>query len=524
MNFHKLYQAVNDELFTDITLTLIDSTNKITMDLHKIILYSSCIYFEKLLTNFKEKHLNEITIQVPNAFVCYDIIMSFYGQKTNIGNLPNWQHLLEFVRCYDFLGLESDTNLLKDLEIPSEGFELLLDVVELIGYDNYSNKLVIKNLPKDYDLSKLSKDLIKKILEFNQDNIVSGNNDGSIKIWNARTGELIKTLHGPPQGRSLASASRGPPLEGPSLASASRGHTKAVYSVCFSSDNKKIVSGSSDNSIKIWNSENFWESSSPEFTLNGHTRCVSSVCFFSDNKKIVSGSFDNSIKIWNAENGELIKTLNGHTNAVNSVCFSTDNERIVSGSYDHSIKIWNAENGKLIKTLSGHIASVWSVCFSPDNKRIVSGSSDNSIKIWDTITGELINTLNGHTNIVNSVCFSSDNKRIISGGSDKNIKIWNTESGKLINTLDCHTSSVRSVCFSSDNKRIVCGSINGIKIWNIKTLNNESQGISDPELIPQAGSAEPINALHCYTGSVWSVCCSSSYDRDLMEKLKKIIS
>ena len=70
MDFHKLYQAVNDELFTDVTLTLIDANNEITMDLHKVILYSSCIYFEKLLTNFKEKQPNEIKIEVPNAFVC----------------------------------------------------------------------------------------------------------------------------------------------------------------------------------------------------------------------------------------------------------------------------------------------------------------------------------------------------------------------------------------------------------------------------------------------------------------------
>ena len=162
------------------------------------------------------------------------------------------------------------------------------------------------------------------------------------------------------------------------------------------------------------------------------------------------------------------------------------------------------------------MASVCSVCFSTDNKRIVSGSNDASIKIWDAVTGALIKTLNGHTGSVDSVCFSSDNKRIISGSPYKSIKIWNAETGKLINTLDCHTSSVRSVCFSSDNKRIVCGSHNGIKILNSETL--------DQELIPQAESAELINTLDGYTGSVWSVCCSSSYDSDLMEKLKKIIS
>ena len=380
MDFHKLYQTINDELFTDITLILSDANNEIAIDLHKNILYSSCIYFEKLLTNFKEKHLDQIRIEVPNAFVCYDVIMSFYGQKTNIGNFPDWLHILESIKCHDFLGLKRDI-LSKDLEIPEKGFESLLSVVDLIGYNANSTKLVIKNLPKEYDLSKLNKELVRKILEFNNYRIVSASGNG-IKIWNAGTGELINTLNG---------------------------HTYDVYSVCISSDHKRIVSGSRDNSIKIWNATN----GELINTLNGHTSWVYSVCFSPDNKRIVSGSSDNSIKIWDADTCELINTLNGHTYSVRTLCFSSVNKKIVSGSDDNSIKIWNADTGELINTLNGHTNSVYSVRFSSDlvaeaqvlnNKRIISGSSDDTIKIWNSVSGELIKTLNDHTNCVRSVC------------------------------------------------------------------------------------------------------------------------
>ena len=90
-----------------------------------------------------------------------------------------------------------------------------------------------------------------------------------------------------------------------------------------------------------------------------------------DNKRIVSGSSDHSIKIWNAESGELINTLNGHTGSVNSVCFSSDNERIISGSGDRSIKIWNTATGQLIKTLNGHTDTIWSVCCSPSYDNVL---------------------------------------------------------------------------------------------------------------------------------------------------------
>src|ERR1700678_1392603 len=99
MNPNKLHDAINNDLFIDLVLTLKDDINEITMNLHKIILYVSCCYFEKMLTNCKEKNLDKIIIKVPNVFVTYDIIMSFYHQQTNIGNLPKWKHLLESIKC-----------------------------------------------------------------------------------------------------------------------------------------------------------------------------------------------------------------------------------------------------------------------------------------------------------------------------------------------------------------------------------------------------------------------------------------
>ena len=129
MDYNKLFHTINQNLFTDLLLTLDDGTKQITMHLHKIILYSSCLYFEKLLTTLKEKNERHITIKVPNAFVSYDIIMSFYCQKTNIGNLPSWQHVLESIKCFDFFGLPFDSTLLSNLDIPPKNFDSLLDVI-----------------------------------------------------------------------------------------------------------------------------------------------------------------------------------------------------------------------------------------------------------------------------------------------------------------------------------------------------------------------------------------------------------
>ena len=159
-------------------------------------------------------------------------------------------------------------------------------------------------------------------------------------------------------------------------------------------------------------------------TLEGHTGFVNSVAYSPDGTKIISGSVDRTIKIWDANTGQCLKTLVGHSSDVNSVAYSPDGKRIISGSYDKTIRIWDVNTGECIKTLEGHSNVVSSVAFSPDGTKIISGSWDNTVKIWDANTGECLKTLKGHSWAVYSVAYSPDGKRIISGSDDNTVKIW----------------------------------------------------------------------------------------------------
>jgi WD40 repeat protein len=120
---------------------------------------------------------------------------------------------------------------------------------------------------------------------------------------------------------------------------------------------------------------------------------VLSVIFSYDSKLIASGSSDETIKIWDAATGSLQQTLEGHSDPVRSVVFSYDSKLIASGSSDETIKIWDAAMGPFPQTLEGHSYLVRSVAFSYDSKLIASGSSDKTIKIWDAATGSLQQTL-----------------------------------------------------------------------------------------------------------------------------------
>jgi WD40 repeat protein len=122
-------------------------------------------------------------------------------------------------------------------------------------------------------------------------------------------------------------------------------------------------------------------------TLVGHTGVVSSVGFSNDNKYIVSGSADQSVRIWSVENGEEMMKLEGHTDEVRSVGFSNDNKYIVSGSWDNSVRIWSVDNGEEMMKLDGHTDVVESVGFSNDSKYIVSTSWDDTQRVWNVSDG-----------------------------------------------------------------------------------------------------------------------------------------
>jgi WD40 repeat protein len=106
------------------------------------------------------------------------------------------------------------------------------------------------------------------------------------------------------------------------------------------------------------------------------------VSFSPDGKRIVTGSFDQTARVWDAATGHETLTLKGHTGPVYSVSFSPDGKRILTGGDDQTAKVWDAATGHVTFTLKGHTAPVLSVSFSPDGTRILTGSDDHTAKVW----------------------------------------------------------------------------------------------------------------------------------------------
>ena len=316
-----------------------------------------------------------------------------------------------------------------------------------------------------------------------------GSNPG-IHLWNAHTGELIRTF-GPrahdtlclafsPDGNTILCGNEeygDNPLylwnvHTGKLIRTFNGHTGDVNGLAFSPDGKTIVSAGVKHDPETWRKEIggeilMWNTHTGELlnSLRGHTQSVNSVIFSPDGKTLMSAGGD-GIRLWDAHTGELVNTFVSHSeNAV----FSTDGTKIVSSGRE-SIRILDVQTGKLLKTILSYTDFVKSVCFSSDGKTLISGSTDNNIRLWDVHTGKLIKTLTKHTDSVNSVVLSPDGKTIASGSSDDTIRLWDLNTGKDIRILSGHSLSVNNVAFSPDGKMIGSGSSDDtIRLWNSST-------------------------------------------------------
>jgi len=246
-------------------------------------------------------------------------------------------------------------------------------------------------------------------------------------------------------------------------------HNSPVYTCALSPDNKSIVSGSKYN-LQIWEANTGKES----ITLQGNMRDITTCTFSPDSKRIVAEGFDGiintrTLKIWDAKTGREINSLIGHTAKVTCCAYSPDGRWIASGSKDYTVKLWDAEKCSEILTFKGSVL-VFALAFSPDSKRIVSNDGVQ-LNLWNPNNGRRITIFRGeHAFNIISCAFSPDGKQIVSGSVDKTLKLWNAVTGKEISTFSGHASAVNSCAFSPDGKRIVSGSKDyTVKLWDAAT-------------------------------------------------------
>ncbi len=132
-----------------------------------------------------------------------------------------------------------------------------------------------------------------------------------------------------------------------------------------------------------------------ENSIISHKDEVNIIKYSPNEKLIVSGSYDKTIKIY-SNNLNLINTLNGHKRGVTDLSFSPYAKILVSSSSDKTIKLWNLNDYTCLNTFQGHLSTVLKIDFIYNGTHLISSGGDGLIKIWNIQNSECINTIDSH--------------------------------------------------------------------------------------------------------------------------------
>ena len=342
--------------------------------------------------------------------------------------------------------------------------------------------------------------------------LVAASGDKTLRIWDAASGALIRTLASHtdmvraavlrPDGTRIVTASNDKSARVLDATSSAyellrlTGHTGWVRAVAFSPDGTHIVSGSQDNTARVWDAK----SGLQLLKLEGHDRPISAVVFSPDSvcrlqpprriRQHGSGTPNPARNCANLRACQLdlqrglavqmapiwppgptttrrgysilssdvpLLEFHGHNGPVLSVAFSHDGTRLLTGSFDNTARIWDAKSAAQLFVLTGHNRPINSAQFSPDDARVATASDDNSARIWSA-KQNLLHELPVNKNWVRAVDVNAAGIRLATGSEDRSAKLWDVKSGALVLTPAGHSGAVAGVAFSPDGERVVTAS------------------------------------------------------------------
>ncbi len=352
--------------------------------------------------------------------------------------------------------------------------------------------------------------------------LVTGGRDRNIKVWDWGTGKVVNAFSG---------------------------HTGTINTLKFPDDPALLYSGSSDGSVKIWK----WDDTEKPIqdTLFDHKRSVTNIALHPNNKWMITGSLDETIKIWNLDTKRVIQeltlvegpittlalssngrrlvagyrkdrvrtwkldksaflaSLKGHKRSLIDMDFTKDGKFLISAAIDKSIKIWNLRTRKPLRNYRAGNHVVQMIRFSPTDKFFATGGGDGTAQIWDTARGKVVKRFKGHGGKVNAVAFHPRGNVLLTGGSDKSWILWDTKSGRIIRRATAHNDQVMTVGFSPDGRFFATGSEDAeIRVWSypngnlVQTLKGHGSGVVDLAFHPTGRSL--ASSSKDFTVKLWN--------------------
>jgi WD40 repeat protein len=272
--------------------------------------------------------------------------------------------------------------------------------------------------------------------------IASGDWGGTLRIWDAASGQLMHTITG----------------------------LFNIKFLSFSPDGRWIVAPMVDRKIGVWDVA----TATLARTVAGGGDCVA---FDSTGKWLATTNGGNIVNIWDPATGKLLKTFDAQA-GVFSMAFAPGNpfppyngtpQRptvLATGGGDGAVRLWDGENGKLLQTLTGHRGWVSSLAFTSYDLAAL-GYEDGELRVWSIPSGELEHIISAPATSI--VFFGTDNYMLTAGTGDGTVRFWDAHTGAELRPLQAHTQQVNSVAISPNGRWLATASKDKTtKVWKLK--------------------------------------------------------
>jgi WD40 repeat protein/energy-coupling factor transporter ATP-binding protein EcfA2 len=292
------------------------------------------------------------------------------------------------------------------------------------------------------------------------------------------------------------------------------GHRHGVTAVAVAADGRRIVSGSLDGTVRVWDLGTGTELRA----LSGGSEKVLAVAVTPNDREVIAGMSDGTFRAWSLETGLETTLWAADTRMVSAAAVASDCKRAVSAlgwlspSKYGTFWVWDLENGSqpvprdlldppierwgpewvgrtrpgwgwLLRTLFGHMERTAALAIAAGGNLVAAVSSEGTLEAWDIDRAEF-RTLSENSVPVQSVAIMPDGIHVLSGSRDGQIKLWDLLAGNEIATLAGASDGITALAVSPDGKQAVSGSEYGvITLWDLeqeaepRTLDTHGQTV-----------------------------------------------
>jgi WD40 repeat protein len=204
-------------------------------------------------------------------------------------------------------------------------------------------------------------------------------------------------------------------------------------------------------------------------TINGHEGRINGVTFFRDSRRILSGASDGTARVWDLETGRQLACHRTPARGILGVAISLDGRWGLFACDDRNVWLWDLLRGSEPRCLAGHVGAVYSAAFSPDGRRAVTGGKDGSVRIWHVSSGREILRIDEDSRPVTGAQFTPDGLFVATCSEGGAVRIWDAETGWEARELTAEGGWLLCAAMSPDGRLVACGGKEGLTLWSIET-------------------------------------------------------